>query len=165
MKEYDYSQNGAYFITICTQGKPHLFGNVVGDGFPVPFMQLNEHGKIIEQYMQNIPDKYSAVTVDKYIIMPNHLHILMMIFNEGNHGTGNPSPTVGTIVGWFKYQTTKTINAYNNAGTKIWQRGYHDHIIRNDADYLRIWQYIDDNPAKWSEDEYFAYVPTILKNI
>ena len=160
LKDYDYSSNGAYFITICTQNRLHLFGNVVGDEFPVPFVELNGFGKIIEQYIQNISDKYPVVTVDKYIIMPNHVHMLIMIFNDGtmgNNRTGNPSPTaVGTIVGWFKYQTTKAINAHtNNAETKIWQRSYHDHIIRNGEDYLRIWQYIDENPAKWAEDEYY----------
>ena len=176
LKGYDCSSNGAYFITICTQNNLKILGDV-GDGFPVPcappsknspvpFVKLNTFGEIVGKYIQKIPDKYSAVTVDKYIIMPNHVHMLIMILNktESNragshedHGTGNPSPTVGTIVGWFKYQTTKIINAHNNdAGTKIWQRSYHDHIIRNETEYSAIWEYIDENPAKWSEDKYYC---------
>ncbi|MBC7765822.1 MAG: transposase, partial [Hyphomonadaceae bacterium] len=71
-------------------------------------------------------------------------------------GTGNPSPTIGTVMGWFKYQTTQYINTNNNIGlTKVWQRSYHDHIIRNENDYLKIWQYIDTNALKWQDDCYY----------
>jgi len=157
LTDYDYSQNGAYFVTICTLGRQNLFGTVVGDGFPVPFAVLNHHGEIIKQHIRAIPDRYATVTVGNYIVMPNHIHLLVMITKDCASGTGNPSPTLGTVVGWFKYQTTKAINAHaGNAGVKIWQRSYHDHVIRNEDDYLRISQYIDENPAKWREDRYYV---------
>ncbi len=109
---YDYSQNGAYFITICTHDRVNLFGTVVGDGSPVPIVstKLNIIGCTIENYINLISCKYESVKIDKYVIMPNHIHMLLAIEN----GTGNPSPTIGNIIGWFKYQTTKQINIILN---------------------------------------------------
>lgn len=155
LNNYDYSQTGAYFITICAQNKQNLFGNIVGDGFPVPFTDLNAAGKIVSRFANEISIKYVYVTNPKYVIMPNHVHFILFISNPDS-GTGNPSPTVGTVVGWFKYQTTKYINVSNNTpGEKIWQRSYYDHIIRNETEYQKIWQYVDENPAKWAEDRYY----------
>lgn len=99
--EFDYSQNGAYFVTICTYNRKRILSQIVGDGFPVP----NVVGIIAEEMMHQIPNKYPDVRVDKYVIMPDHIHILLMI-DSGNE-VGTPSPTLGNIIGWYKYQVTK----------------------------------------------------------
>ncbi len=165
---YDYSQNGAYFITICAHNHKHLFGEIenVGEGFPLPSVQLNSNGKKVNEYIGKISAKYVSVKIEKYVIMPNHVHLIILINGDEfgsvgqnpDNGTGNPSPTVGNIVGWFKYQTTKTINEMQNTpGVKLWQRSYHDHIIRTEKSYGEIWQYIDTNPLKWQDDCYHTY--------
>ena len=104
--------------------------------------------------MNEIEIKYDNVRVDKYVIMPNHIHIILTISDV--FGTGNPSPTVSNIIAWFKYTSTKLINQkYNSVGNRIFQRSFYDHIIRNENDYKEIWQYIENNPAKWLEDKYY----------
>ena len=141
LENYDYTQNGAYFVTICTRDRKPVLGTIVGDGFPVP----NQIGEIAEEYIRRISEKYSEVTVDQYVIMPDHIHILLRI-----DGTGNPSPTMGNVVGWYKYQVTKQVNLLRNMpGEKLFQRSYYDHVIRNQQDYDEIWQYIENNPRKW----------------
>ena len=141
LENYDYTQNGAYFVTICTQDREPVLGTIVGDGIPVP----NQIGEIAEEYIRRISEKYSEVTVDRYVIMPDHIHILLRI-----DGSGNPSPTMGNVVGWYKYQVTKQVNLLRNMpGEKLFQRSYYDHVIRNQQDYDEIWQYIEDNPRKW----------------
>lgn len=80
--------------------------------------------------------------------MPNHIHMLIQLYPA--NGTGNPSPTLGNIIAWYKYQVTREVNTCcNSAGMRFFQRSYHDHIIRGEVDYLKIWEYIESNPAKW----------------
>ena len=142
LAEYDYGTNGAYFVTICTHERSKILSSIVGDGFPVP----KPAGKIAEEYIRKIPGKYPTVSVDRYVIMPDHIHILLRMDN----GTGNPSPTLGNVIGWYKYQVTKESNAqFNHSGEKLFQRSYYDHVIRNQNDYDEIWQYIENNPRKW----------------
>ena len=139
---YDYNQNGAYFVTLCTQDRKKILSEIVGDGSPVP----KPYGIVAENFIKNISVKYPSVTVDKYVIMPDHIHILLRI----NYGTGDPSPTLGNIIGWYKYQVTKQINLHTNEpGMRLFQRSYYDHVIRNQQDYNEIWEYIDNNPLKW----------------
>ena len=103
---------------------------------------------IAEKYIAEIPKKYPTVSVDKFVIMPDRIHLLLRFGLE--EGTGNPSPTLGNVIGWYKYQVTKQINLQsNNKGERIFQRSYYDHVIRNQQDYDEIWQYIDNNPRKW----------------
>ena len=143
--DYDYSQNGAYFITICTKDRQPILSTIVGDGFPVPLVA----GQIAEEYIHKISDKYPSVSVDRYVIMPDHIHMLLGI-DAVQIGTGNPSPTLGNIIGWYKYQVTKQVNVqYNTAGERLFQRSYYDHVIRNQQDYNEIWEYIENNPRKW----------------
>ena len=92
--------------------------------------------------------KYPMVNIDKYVIMPNHIHILLFIFNE--NGTANPSPTLGMVMGWFKY------NVIKKADVSVFQHSFHDHIIRNKNDYEKIWQYIDTNPVNWHKDCFYS---------
>lgn len=146
LKGYDYSQNGAYFITICTHNRKCVLSNIVGEGFhTLPQNQLTPIGKEIEKSLQYINDNYIGVAVDKYIIMPNHIHLIVVLNNSG--GCGNPP--LQKIVGQLKSYTT------NKFGAILWQRSYHDHIIRGEEDFQKIWEYIDTNPAKWEEDCFY----------
>ncbi|MBR4992599.1 MAG: transposase [Clostridia bacterium] len=153
LKHYDYARPGLYFVTVCSRDMKQIFGEIVGDGFPVP--KLSAIGQLARQIIDQIPQRFSTVRAEKYVIMPNHLHIILC-FDSG-HGTGDPSPTLGEVMGWFKYQVTKEVNrARSTPGEKVFQRSFHDHVIRNEEDYLRIWQYIDTNPLKWQEDRYYS---------
>ena len=147
---YDYSSSGAYFVTICVDGRKNRLSKIVGDGFPVP----KPSGQIAEEWIIRIPTKFPSVAVDHYVIMPNHIHILLQISSPD--GTGNPSPTLGAIIGWYKYQVTRQINkSQETTGSRFFQRSYHDHVIRGEKDYLKIWEYIDNNPARWKEDCFY----------
>ena len=154
LKNWDYGENGSYFVTICTKEKRHLLSSIpVGDGFPVPL--LTKTGLLVERQILSIPEHFPDAVPEKYIIMPNHIHMIL-ILHTNRHGTGNPSPTLGSVIGWFKYQTTQEINRISETvGQPFWQRSYHDHIIRNDAEHLSIWQYIDTNPSRWNLDCYY----------
>ena len=152
LKNYGYSQNGYYFITICTHNKQKILCNIVGEGFPLP--QLTENGEILKNIILSVNKKYNCVNIDKYVIMPNHIHIIFCIQNNGR---GDPSPTISHVVGWLKYNATTQVNKKNNtSGYKIFQRSFHDHIIRGEKDYLKIWNYIDTNPQKWKEDCFYT---------
>lgn len=94
---------------------------------------------------------YPFLRVDKYVIMPNHVHLIVLICTDGD-GRPQAAPTLGRVLNQFKGAVTK------QNGSPVWQKGYHDHIIRNAEDYLRIWEYIDTNPAKWQEDCYYTEV-------
>jgi len=147
---FDYSTPGMYFVTICTEARKNTLCTIVGDGFPVP----KYPGKIAEQWILRISEKYPNSRVEKYVVMPNHIHMLIHI--DLDPGTGNPSPTLGNIVGWYKYQVTREINSHcHTTGIHFFQRSYHDHVIRGEKDYQKIWQYIDNNPASWEEDCFY----------
>ena len=150
LKGYDYSQNGAYFLTVCVKDKHELLGKIVGgDALITPILQLSEYGFIVQKHIENINMAYSDVLVEKYVVMPNHVHLILFI--RGMMKASSPTSAVTpTIVRTLKTMVTK------ECGTSFWQRSYHDHIIRNEDDYLRIWQYIDENPLKWAEDEYYC---------
>lgn len=147
---YDYSQPGCYFVTICTKGKRHILGRVVGgDVLIAPQMILSAMGQVVDDQLAKMP------LVDQYVVMPNHVHVIFQIPADGPVGTPAPtqketSTSLPQLVRYLKRRVTQQL------GQSIWQRGYHDHIIRNDADYLRIWDYIHTNPAKWREDCYFT---------
>ena len=152
LKDYDYSQNGAYFITICTQDRKNILSKIVGGGaFDAPKNQLTEIGKIVDKYIlstNNIPE----ITVDKYVIMPNHIHLILIVQNQ--IGTSRaPSPTNHLIP-----HAISTLKRFINReiGYNIFQRSFHDHVIRDYDDYLKIWQYIDVNPAKWQDDCFYT---------
>ena len=147
LKNYDYSQNGYYFITICSHNKECIFSNIVGEGLAPPKIVLSKYGKIINTQLLNLEKRYSCIKVDKFVIMPNHIHIILMLQKTGG---ASPSPTVSDIVCSFKSLATRS------CGLKpLWQRSFHDHIIRSEADYLKIWNYIDTNSQKWNEDCFY----------
>ena len=167
LKKYDYSDAGWYFVTICTQNRECLFGNIINNK-----MILNKFGEIIKQYWLEIQIHFNNVELDEFVIMPNHFHGIIIIRNiKQNVGAGFPrpinsfGPTLGQIVGYFKYQTTKHINILikgsgNPTPTKepnkikqFFQRLYYEHIIRNEFDLHRIRQYIKDNSINWENDK------------
>ena len=132
-------------MTICTQNRKNILSKIVGEGSPLP--QLSLYGEIVEKWIRKIPEKYPKISVDRYVIMPNHIHILLSIVKDD--GRGDPSPTVDTMIGWLKYNATKEINKIRgSAGEKIFQRSFFDHIVRNRDDYYEICKYIYENPRR-----------------
>lgn len=149
LKNYDYSQNGAYFITICVKDRKHLLSTIVGaDALIRPQNKLSEIGLICDKYINNINIKYDDIMVDKYVIMPNHIHLIVSI--NGTMRASSPTRGVVDVIRSLKTMVTKEI------GHSIWQRTYHDHIIRGENDYQKIWEYIDTNVIKWKEDCFYS---------
>ena len=150
----DYSAPGFYFITICAKNREHLFGEIL-DGE----MRLNDDGEIAKQYWGNVSKYYDQIFIDSMVVMPNHLHVIVLIVNGSRGGVTPPLPranyfpTLGQIIGYYKYQTTKIINEKNDLiGRKIWQRNYYDRIIRNEKSLQKIRDYIINNPFNWQLD-------------
>ena len=150
IEHYDYNQIGAYFITICTQKRKCLLSQInVGTGvLDCPQIQLLKHGEIADKYIRQLNDFYEHISVDKYVIMPDHIHILLAVYN-GQSGT--PVPTrdnKNSAVSMF----VSTLKRFCNKeyGENIWQRSFYDHVIRNQQDYNEIWQYIENNPLKYT---------------
>ena len=149
LPNFDYSTPGAYFVTICAKDKKCIFWDNVGASIARPQApQLSKYGKIADQTIQEIPIHYPAITVDHYVVMPNHIHLLLQI-NTGADGRPMVAPTISVVIQQFKGAVTKQI------GQSIWQKLFHDHVIRGQSDYLKIWEYIENNPAKWEEDCFY----------
>ena len=123
----------------------HCLSRIVGaDAHIGPRTELTAWGSVVETYLLRIPG------IDTYVIMPNHVHMIVQIESEdGPMWASAPTQSVSARIRSFKTLVSKQI------GTSIWQRSFYDHVIRNEEDYLHIWQYIDNNPAKWAEDEYY----------
>ena len=177
LKDYDYSQAGAYYVTINTQNRECLFGEIVDYE-----MLLNEAGKMIEEQWLALIARFPGIELDLYQVMPNHFHgVLVIIEPVGatlvaarnmdtksihengagmSHGKGiKPAPTLGDIIGAFKSITThKYIQGVDNNDwpqfyKRLWQRNYYEHVVRDEADLNRICDYIQSNPANWDEEE------------
>ncbi len=150
-KGFDYSQAGSYFVTICTQNRKCILSDIIVGatiGRP-PEVVLSDNGKIVDRAINNIPIIYPSVMVDKYVIMPNHIHLLLQIHCADN-GRAMHAPTVSTVIQQMKGYVTKQV------GYPIWQKLFHDHIIRNEGEYLKVWEYIEYNACKWQEDCYYV---------
>ena len=146
LKEFDYSQPGAYFITICTKDKQSIFWENVGASIARPdTVPLSAYGKIAEEAIQNITTHYPMITVDNYVVMPNHIHLLLQITADGS-GRAMLAPTISKVVQQMKGYVTKKI------GESVWQKLFHDHVVRGEQDYLKIWEYIENNPKQWELD-------------
>jgi putative transposase len=171
---YDYTQAGAYFVTIVTQGRECLFGEVVNGE-----MVLNEYGKIVQKWWDDIPTHFPGIETGAFVIMPNHVHGIIIITDNGRGtvpapvapepapdgristtGRGDPAPTterkptLGQIVAYFKYKSSKEMNSLDmpEVITKFWQRNYYERIIRNDREMDAVWNYIENNPSAWADD-------------
>ena len=169
LQNYDYSMPHGYFITVCTQDRKNLFW--MDERIPVTCkkeVMLTKYGKMVDEVILSIPAHYPSVSVDDYVIMPNHIHLLLQIhtdpdgrpmaINCGVIATGNDwilvrcaehHPTIQTVVNQMKGAASKWV------GFSLWQKGFYDHIVRNDRDYQEIIRYIQGNPAKWLEDKLY----------
>ena len=139
---FDYSSENYYFVTICTHEKKCIFG-VAG--------KLNALGRIAERDLRELDIHYHGVHIDKMVVMPNHIHAIIVIGCQNKDMT---YPSLNTIVGQYKSGVTRKIREAVPK-MKVWQRSYHDHVIRNRADYEKIWNYIDCNPRVWMDDCYY----------
>jgi putative transposase len=179
IKGYDYAQAGAYFVTIVTYQRDCLFGEII-DGK----MYVNEYGRIVQKWWNEISNHFPSAELGAFVIMPNHVHGIIFITaerrgevisprddpNSNNQdvnitGTNNQGgdasqpplrkPTLGQIVAYFKYQSTKEMNQIETpeALTKFWQRNYYEHIIREEKDLQHKTDYINANPMLWHEDD------------
>lgn len=150
LTDYDYSKPGAYFITICTDKHKCLFWRKNEHPLLKPeyTKQLSEYGKLVDKAIKDIPDHYPFVSVDKYVVMPNHIHILLRI-NTDENGRPMVAPTISTVIQQAKGVISKKI------GYSVWQKLYYDHVVRNSVDYQEIWNYIDQNPLNWKKDKFY----------
>lgn len=140
---YDYSLPGAYFITVCTKDRKTLFWADVGADIICPNdIELSVTGKCVKSAIENIPNKYPSITVDKYCIMPDHIHIIITI-NTDADGRMISAPTVSTVIGQLKRAVSKQV------GFPVWQKSFIDEIIRNEQHYMKAWEYIDNNYLKY----------------
>ena len=149
LEEFDYNSHGAYFITVCTKNRASLLSDIsVGTtiGRP-PTVELSPYGRIVEDAIQRIPEHYPIVHIDAYVIMPNHIHLILFLYHDD--GRAMLVPTISRIIQQMKGYVTKQI------GHSIWQSRFYDHVIRSVRDYREIWEYINNNPARWAEDKYY----------
>ena len=153
LKGYDYSQNGAYFITICTNDKKCILGNIVGQGLAPAEIILSQYGKIAKEQLLDLENRYKTIEINKYVIMPNHIHIIAFLDNTAG---ASPCPTISDVICSFKSLTTRICNKSNNKPQKIFQSSFHDHIIRGEKDYRKIWEYIDSNVERWEKDCFYS---------
>ncbi len=167
LKDYDYSQPGAYFVTLCTHTRECLFGQIADD-----VMVMNDAGRMIERWWRELPNKYPVVDMDNYMIMPNHFHGIIAIVGAALRGCpqeqypvngGQPhgvAPTLGDMIDWFKTMTTNDYirgvkhHQWRPFTGRFWQRNYYEHIIRDEHDLGTIREYITNNPARWERDDY-----------
>lgn len=153
LKNFDYSSCNSYFITVCVKNREpilwqHIPSENVGAAIGRPSISLSYYGKVIDEAINKIPQKYEFISIDNYVIMPNHIHLLLTIKKL----TGEASADIPRVINQMKGYVTKQI------GFSLWQKLYHDRVIRNEEEYLNKWQYIDDNPLRWTEDDEYIIV-------
>lgn len=160
LKGYDYASGGAYFVTIVTQGRACVFGEIFNEE-----MHLNEYGVIVQKWWNEIRIHFPNVETDVFVIMPNHVHGIITINDESRGEVLSPhneqnqnyprSSTLGQIIAYFKYQSSKEVNFIDDTGTivKLWQRNYYEHIIRNQNELQQKTNYILSNPSRWKDDQ------------
>ena len=154
LKEHDYTSAGGYFVTICTQGKNCLFGEVVKSE-----MLLNRYGRIVMESWKWLSEQYQQLDLDEWVIMPNHIHGIIVI-TDGSRGGSRTAPTgttkqkpLGSFIGAFKTVSTKQINKLRKSpGKPVWQRNYFERVVRNENELTKIHEYIVNNPLQWDLD-------------
>ena len=137
LKDYDYSKENMYFITICVKNRAELLGKITEDNK----IELTKEGKILKQNINKISEIYDNIIIDEYIIMPNHIHILVLILDK-------KGVTLSKIVKHYKANISRELTH------SIWQKSFYEHIIRNEKEYLKIKEYIKNNIINWKKDKY-----------
>jgi len=166
LKDFDYSNAGCYFITICIEDRRELLGKIAGDdahivppflrpsvgdaALGVPRVKLTPTGEMVKKHVEHINKLSAHIHLDHYVIMPDHIHLLVSIEIGTPRAASPTKAAIPQLVNALKSLTSKKF------GETLWQRSYHDRVIRNHAEYLEIWRYIDQNAAKWAEDEYYG---------
>ncbi len=157
LRDHDYSSGGYYFVTICTHRREQLFGHIDNND-----MVLNGYGEIVLRTWNDLPKHYQNAQLDEFIIMPNHIHGIVILIDDGVGAGLKPAPTgkrhgLPEIIRGLKTFSARRINEVRDmAGSPVWQRNYHEHIIRNDADLNRIREYIRNNPYNWKDDKNYT---------
>ena len=134
LRGFDYAGCAHYFITICTRGKNCFFGEIIEEK-----MVLSRWGKIAAEELLLLPQRYPGLEIETYVVMPNHLHLLLSLENVGGAGPAN----LQTVIGLYKSGVSR------RCGQPIWQKSYYDHVVRGQEDHAEIWKYIENNPKKW----------------
>ena len=150
LENFDYSSCGAYFLTVCTMNRRNLLWENVGAIIDRPQdIELSPYGKMVDNAIQNISSAYPTLALESYVIMPNHIHLLVRVCADEN---GQPlvAPTMSQVIKQLKGIVSKQV------GESIWQKSFHDHIIRNYEDYEEHLRYIYDNPIRWQYDELYV---------
>jgi len=138
LKEYDYSNNGYYFITICIDDRKNYFGSVIKNK-----IKLSIYGKEVEKILLSLKDRFQVIEIDYYVIMPNHIHLIIILENGDDS-----QKSITEIIGAFKSLTTIELHKMGLKEFK-WQRSFYDRIIRDEKELFNIRQYIDQNPLRW----------------
>ena len=142
-----------YFVTVCTHNKEHLLGNIVGGSdFDAPKMRLSGYGRVLEKYICLMNETYSHIKIDKYIIMPNHFHMIINISDGGSGASETAAPYNNEL---SKFISLLKRYCNREFSQSLWQRSFHDHVIRDESDYNNIWEYIDTNVLKWKDDCFY----------
>lgn len=158
LRDYDYSLSGAYFVTLCAHQRQCLFGNIQ-DGT----MCLNLLGQTIQNCWNNIPIHFSKVELDAFVVMPNHIHAIVLLtdteeipLQQKASSSGPKQGSLGAVIGQFKSSVTRQFKQDSGAFGPLWQRNYYEHIVRSETALNHIRTYIDINPAKWADDVLFV---------
>jgi REP element-mobilizing transposase RayT len=167
LPNYDYTQAGAYFVTVCTHERKCILGSVSSEN-----VSLSSEGEIVREVWKKLPQHFTCIRLDEFIIMPNHIHGILWIQNNPtsrvgaqhaahlqptNHSKEPKANSLGAIIRSFKSAATRRINQlHHSPGAKFWQRSFYDHVIRDEVDLYNHRRYILENPLKWELDEYHA---------
>ena len=173
LKGYDYSQEGRYFITICVKDRRQMLGSIDSSGdagantVRPNNVRLSDIGTVVDAAINSIGDAYEDVEVSKYVVMPNHIHIIIALHanngetvDEGDNGGGRGSAHGRTLCAPTAHSISRIVKQYKEHVTKqigfsIWQKSFYDHIIRSESEHQAICQYIDSNPENWENDRFF----------
>lgn len=161
LPDFNYDLSGVYFITLCVKERACLLSEILCDN-DTPELVLNDWGEIAKKYIESLNSFYDDIVIDNYVIMPNHIHILLRVVKpknaleksnllETNGSSGTPTPTNAILP---RFVSTLKRFCNKDFGMNIFQRSYHDHIIRDIDDYNAKYEYINNNPTKWELDEY-----------
>jgi putative transposase len=158
LQNYDYSQPGSYFVTICTFKKDTIFGKIVDNE-----IRLSEAGRIVQSIWEYLPIRYPNIEINAFVVMPNHIHGIIMIVKDGV-GAIHELPLhqsriqrrkmlLPKVIGYMKMKTSKQINFMRGTpGKRVWHRNYYEHVFRNEEELFNLRQYILSNPVLWLRD-------------